>query len=326
MVGAVIVRDDRVIAEGWHRRFGEAHAEINALRAVPDPSLLPESTMYVNLEPCSHYGKTPPCADAIIEAGVGRVVVGCLDPNPAVSGQGVAKLRAAGVEVEMAEAPRPFVDFNCCFFLNQQFRRPYILLKWAETADGMIGRSYGERLRISGPVADKYVHYLRSVYQAIMIGKNTALGDNPHLNLRNYYGAHPVRILFDIELELPLTLNVFGPEGSVLVINRHRNDTVGNVEYFIPERAEAYMNLALLAQELYARRQIGSILVEGGRYLLQQFINQGMYDEIQVVRSPDAAPDADIPAPVLLYNFKFDEISPLGGDFLFRKKVQHIYQ
>lgn len=211
MVGAVIVHNDRIIGEGYHARCGEGHAEVNAIRSVKDESLLQESTIYVSLEPCSHYGKTPPCADLIIRKGIPRVVVGCVDPFSLVSGRGIQKLKDAGIDVkvgvleaECRQLIKRFVTFN-----TQQ--RPYITLKWAESADGFIdiNREEGQPVVLSTPITLMYVHKQRAEHHAILVGRRTALLDNPSLTTRNWYGKNPVRLVIDKELTLPTSLKLF---------------------------------------------------------------------------------------------------------------------
>ena len=319
-VGALVVKGGRIIGEGFHERFGGPHAEIVALDRVQNPAERVDATLFVSLEPCNHTGKTPPCTERIIRDGIAHVVVGCMDPNPIVAGKGIAALRQAGIDVQMAPDAKPFENLIRFFTLNQKRKRPYVLLKWAETADGKIGRSRGNRLQISGPDAIHYVHGLRSEYQAIMVGKNTVRKDNPLLSVRHQSGPSPVRILFDIDLDLSPDLAVFRPDAQVIVINHTRDETAGHIRYFVPQNKSAYLKLDILLGELYERCGIGSILVEGGRYLLQQFLNQDIYDEIQLLRNPRPAPsDADVSAPWVVHEFRFDRILPLGSDMLFVK-------
>jgi diaminohydroxyphosphoribosylaminopyrimidine deaminase/5-amino-6-(5-phosphoribosylamino)uracil reductase len=321
-VGSVVVCDNRIIGEGFHRSIGGPHAEVNAIEQVTDPGLLKRATLYVSLEPCSHHGRTPPCTDLILSVGIPRVVVGCTDPNPKVAGRGIEKLRAAGVEVELAPDPQPFRELNTFFFLNQSLHRPYILLKWAETSDGYIGRRTGERLMITGPQANRYVHGLRASYQSIFVGRTTARLDDPRLNVRLAPGKPPVRIVFDYDLALPHELQLFQTPGRLILINNRRDEIrEDQLTLYKPRKAEAFMDLEILAKELYEHLQIGSILVEGGRYVLQQFINQHLYDEIQVIRSPVPAKDDDVASPVLPYHFHFDTVDRLGEDLLLGKKV-----
>ena len=293
MVGCVIVHDlngglSRIIGEGWHQRYGDAHAERNAVLAVQsaDEHLLPYSTAYVTLEPCSHYGKQPPCADLLIKKRIGRVVCCNDDPNPLVAGQGFAKLRDAGIPVEtglLAEAGRAL---NARFFVFMEQQRPYIILKWAETNDGFIGGEGDKPLQISGPLAQRLVHKWRSEEDAIMVGTNTARADNPRLNVRlwpNETGKNPARIVIDRQLQLLPTLNLFDDSQPTLVYNLLKNETTGQTHFQQLNPDEPF--LPQLLADLYERR-IQSVLVEGGTMLLNSFIDAGLWDEMRVLRSP----------------------------------------
>ena len=211
MVGAVIVYQDRIIGEGYHVRCGEGHAEVNAIASVKDESLLRQSTLYVSLEPCSHYGKTPPCADLIIRKGIPRVVVGCVDPFSMVSGRGIQKLRDAGVDVTVGVLEQACKDLIKRFVTFNLKQRPYITLKWAQSADGFIDvlRQKGMPVKLSSPITSMYVHKLRAEHQAILVGRKTALLDNPSLTVRDWYGKNPLRMVIDRELSLPSSLRLF---------------------------------------------------------------------------------------------------------------------
>lgn len=320
-VGAVLVARNRIIGEGYHQYFGGAHAEVNAFAAVKTPELLPEATLYVNLEPCSHYGKTPPCVDLILEKKVSRVVIGTPDLNPQVAG--IEKLQAAGVTVVCAPDPTLYLNQNRFFVVNQCLERPYITLKWAESANGFIGKTGNERLLISGPMANKYVHALRSQYQAIMIGKNTARKDNPALTNRYYYGNSPIRIVLDADLSLPQDLHLFSSDAKVIIINKIKHEISENIQYFVPDAPDALMRFPILLKELYTRCNIGSILVEGGRFVLQQFINHELFDEIIMLRA-DASVEANVPAPILPYNFYFDSIQRIDTDCIFSRTINRV--
>ena len=239
MVGAVIVHNDRIIGEGYHARCGEGHAEVNAIRSVKDESLLQESTIYVSLEPCSHYGKTPPCADLIIRKGIPRVVVGCVDPFSLVSGRGIQKLKDAGIDVkvgvleaECRQLIKRFVTFN-----TQQ--RPYITLKWAESADGFIdiNREEGQPVVLSTPITLMYVHKQRAEHHAILVGRRTALLDNPSLTTRNWYGKNPVRLVIDKELTLPTSLKLFDGSAPTWIFTAQDKASTSQVTYFKLYRA-----------------------------------------------------------------------------------------
>lgn len=284
MVGAVIVHNDRIIGEGYHARCGEGHAEVNAIRSVKDESLLQESTIYVSLEPCSHYGKTPPCADLIIRKGIPRVVVGCVDPFSLVSGRGIQKLKDAGIDVkvgvleaECRQLIKRFVTFN-----TQQ--RPYITLKWAESADGFIdiNREEGQPVVLSTPITLMYVHKQRAEHHAILVGRRTALLDNPSLTTRNWYGKNPVRLVIDKELTLPTSLKLFDGSAPTWIFTAQDKASTSQVIYFKLDFSRSI--LPQILQKLYENK-LQALLVEGGSRLLQSFIDEGLWDEIYTEHS-----------------------------------------
>lgn len=310
MVGCLIVHEDRIIGEGWHPQYGKAHAEVNAIHSVrpEDTHLLPEATVYVTLEPCSHWGKTPPCSDLLIQNRIKRVICCNNDPNPLVAGQGFQKLRDAGIAVEtglMAEQGR---KLNARFFTFMEKKRPYIILKWAETSDGFVSDAGGQPVQISGPLARRLVHRWRSEEDAIMVGTNTARLDNPRLNVRlwphvdspgrsagavdspgvdspvaNGVSANPTRIVIDKQLSLRPTLNLFDNSQPTLIYNCLKMETAGQ-NTFIQVNADKPF-LPQLLTDLYERR-IQSVLVEGGTTLLNSFLDAGLWDEMRVLRSP----------------------------------------
>jgi diaminohydroxyphosphoribosylaminopyrimidine deaminase/5-amino-6-(5-phosphoribosylamino)uracil reductase len=293
MVGCVIVHDPedaepRIIGEGWHQRYGEAHAERNAIASVrpEDLPLLPQSTAYVTLEPCSHFGKQPPCADLLIEKQIGRVICCNDDPNPLVAGTGFAKLRTAGIEVETGVLDEIGRELNARFFTFFDRKRPYIILKWAETSDGFIGAEGGHPVKITGDLANRLVHRWRSEEDAIMVGTNTARNDNPQLNTRLWPGKNPIRIVIDNQLSLDQSLHLF--DGLQPTIVYHETEAEN-----IVERPNVFRYFALslrsgapvhALQDLH-QRNIQSVLVEGGAALLQSFIEAGLWDEMRVFRS-----------------------------------------
>lgn len=281
MVGAVIVYQGRIIGEGYHARCGEGHAEVNAVRSVKDEELLKDSTLYVSLEPCSHYGKTPPCADMIIRKGIPRVVVGCVDPFSKVSGRGIAKLRDAGVDVtvgvleaECQALIRRFVVFNTR-------RRPYVTLKWAQSADGFIDkkRTGGSPAVLSTPVTAMYVHKQRAEHKAILVGRCTAQLDNPSLTVRHWYGPNPLRLVIDRTLQLPESLRLFDGSTPTVVFTALRRASRENLEYVTLDFDRDI--LPQVMDEL-CRRNVQSLLVEGGTQLLQSFVDGEWWDEIYV--------------------------------------------
>ncbi|MCM1034165.1 MAG: bifunctional diaminohydroxyphosphoribosylaminopyrimidine deaminase/5-amino-6-(5-phosphoribosylamino)uracil reductase RibD [Paludibacter sp.] len=284
MVGAVIVSGNRTIAEGWHRRFGGPHAEVEAFRNVPEGTDLSNATLYVSLEPCSHYGKTPPCAELILRKKVKRVVVGCLDPNPQVAGKGIRMLQESGIEVQTGVLENECRELNKRFLCLHERHRPYVILKWAQTQDGIIGFSSeqltkrGERLRISNSVSKQIVHKMRAENMSIMIGTNTALQDNPRLLTTHWSGRNPIRIVVDQHNRIPATSNIFSTDAETIV---YRNNT--EWEYILQDLAS---------------RNIHSILVEGGATLLNHILRTDIYDEIHVETASFCA-GTGISAPLL---------------------------
>lgn len=285
MVGAVIVCDGRIIGEGYHIRCGEAHAEVNAIRSVKDESLLQRSTIYVSLEPCSHYGKTPPCADLIIEKQIPRIVIGCQDPFSKVAGRGIQKLRDAGREVivgvlekECQHLIRRFITFNT-------LHRPFITLKWAESADHFIDieRTNGKPVILSSPLSSMLVHKKRAEADAIMVGRRTALLDNPSLTVRNWYGHNPIRIVLDRSLSLPNDLQIFDGDIPTLIFTEKKRSDEKSITYITIDFS--HNPLIQIMEELY-QRKIQSLLVEGGSQLLQSFIDNGLWDEAFIEKCP----------------------------------------
>ncbi|WP_302544669.1 bifunctional diaminohydroxyphosphoribosylaminopyrimidine deaminase/5-amino-6-(5-phosphoribosylamino)uracil reductase RibD [Coprobacter fastidiosus] len=286
MVGAVVVHKGKIIGEGYHRRCGEAHAEVNAIRSVKNEELLRESTIYVSLEPCSHYGKTPPCCKLIIEKQIPRVVMACFDPFPEVSGRGVRMLREAGVEVITGVLEEEAIRLNSHFMTVQKFHRPYILLKWAQSSDGFIDRirSCSESpVLFSNAVTLTSVHRLRAEYDAILVGTRTALYDDPSLTVRYWSGKNPLRLVIDRRLELPENLRLFSDGNPTLVITEKIHEPSGNIEYLTVDFTKPI--IPTLLQELF-RRKISSLLVEGGAVLLQSFIDSDCWDEIRIEETP----------------------------------------
>jgi diaminohydroxyphosphoribosylaminopyrimidine deaminase/5-amino-6-(5-phosphoribosylamino)uracil reductase len=296
IVGCVIVHgepgEERIIGEGWHQRYGEAHAERNAILSVrlEDEHLLPESTVYVTLEPCSHYGKQPPCANLLIEKRVKRVICCNDDPNPLVSGQGFQKLREAGIEVETGLLNEVGRALNARFFTFFEKQRPYVVLKWAETTDSYIAGAGGKQVQISGPLSQRLVHRWRTEEDAIMVGTTTARTDNPRLNARLWPGRNPTRIVIDKQRQLDASLNLFDDLQPTLIYglvvpkkeDTSVNNETNNTSYIQLNSDQPF--LSQLLHDLYQRR-IQSVLVEGGTTLLQSFIDLGVWDEMRVFRS-----------------------------------------
>jgi diaminohydroxyphosphoribosylaminopyrimidine deaminase/5-amino-6-(5-phosphoribosylamino)uracil reductase len=291
MVGCVIVCEDRIIGEGWHRQYGGPHAEVRAIEDAEQKRnghLLPDSTAYVTLEPCSHTGKTPPCADLLIRKKLKKVVVCNLDPNPLVAGRGIKKLIAAGIQVETGILEKEGLELNKRFFTAMQKQRPYVILKWAETADGFIGKKGGPPVPISGALSNMRVHKWRAEEDAILVGFKTALADNPRLNVRNWSGRNPVRIVLDRYLQLLDSLHLFDGTQATIVVN-YLEETLLPTD---PERYAGVDQVAYLKvdaeqeqiSQLLAglfQRKIHSVFVEGGTTVINAFLQSGLWDEIR---------------------------------------------
>ncbi len=299
MVGAVIVHNGKIIGEGYHQKYGEAHAEVNAIQAVKDKSLLPESTLYVNLEPCSHYGKTPPCTEKILAYRIPRVVVGHRDPFPKVSGGGIKILRENGVEVIENVLQDDCAELNKRFFTFHKKQRPYIILKWAESTDGFIDtiRTSEKESRSIFSIAatKKLLHNLRASEAAIMVGTRTALLDNPSLTVNAPKGNNPVRIVPDRELKIPADYKLLNKEAKTIVFTEKNKESQDNIEYIRIHFDEPL--LPQIMKKLY-EKQLLSLLVEGGAMLINQFIEASLWDEIRVETATDVLLNEGVKSPL----------------------------
>jgi diaminohydroxyphosphoribosylaminopyrimidine deaminase / 5-amino-6-(5-phosphoribosylamino)uracil reductase len=281
MVGCAIVHDKRIIGEGWHKKYGGPHAEVNAVHDVREKHLLKESTAYVTLEPCAHFGKTPPCADMLVHEGVKRVVICNVDTNPLVGGKGIEKLRAAGIEITTGVMEEKGRQLNRRFFTFIEKQRPYIVLKWAETADGLIARENFDSKWISNEYSRMLVHRWRGEEDAVLVGYNTTLHDNPKLNVRDWTGRNPVRIVLDRDGKLPPGLNVFdGTQPTICYTSTKSIDQENLV--FVHVNRETFIQDVL--SDLFLRK-IQSVIVEGGSQILHEFISKELWDEARVFRS-----------------------------------------
>ena len=285
MVGAVIVHQDQIIGEGYHEKYGKAHAEVNAVNAVPDAlkKCLPDSTIYVSLEPCAHYGKTPPCADIIVKSGIKNVVIGTTDPFSEVAGKGVQKLKEAGCNVQEDILRARCQLLNKRFFTFHQQKRPYVVLKWAQTADGFIAKEDYSSKWISGTWSRKLVHKWRSEESAILTGTNTVKFDNPALDVRDWTGQDSVRLIIDENLGLDKKLKVFDDEQKTIVFNAQNAERKGNTKWVQLDFEQDI--LPQLYRYLY-EQDIQSVLVEGGSYLLNKIIDNSSWDEARVFTAP----------------------------------------
>lgn len=301
MVGCVIVHNGQVIAEGYHQKYGGPHAEVDAINKVLNQSLLEESTLYVNLEPCSHHGKTPPCADLIIEKKIPYVVLACQDPNPLVAGKGIAKLLHAGIDVKIGVEEENALFLNRRFITSMKKMRPYIILKWAQSEDGLIDhvRSAGQEgpAGISSEESLILSHTWRTQEAAILVGTNTVLADNPQLTARLAQGKNPIRVTFDRRDRIPSTAKILDGLAPTIVFNAERNYTTEWAEYVKIDFDSDTLHHAMA--ELH-HRKLQSVLVEGGTAILNEFIKAGLWDEARVICSPKYL-DAGIAAP----KFKF---------------------
>lgn len=292
MVGAVIVADGKIIGEGYTSSYGGAHAEVNAVRSVISrygessaSELLQRSTMYVSLEPCAHHGKTPPCANMIVEHRIPEVVIGCQDPFVKVNGMGVEILRSAGIKVTANVLEQQCKELNRRFFTRIGKSRPYVILKWAQTADGYFASDEPVQKWISNAASKQLVHKWRSEEDAILVGRNTALIDNPSLNTRLWQGKSPKRILVDRDLEVPENHAIFNEDGiDVIVFNALKTEWRGNKKLIAVENFDFYLPQNILYQ-LYLM-DIQSVIIEGGRKTLDMFIQAGLWDEARVFTGP----------------------------------------
>ena len=295
MVGAVLVDENgTILAEGWHEKYGEGHAEVNCFRHLETSKYrdleMSKCTLFVSLEPCSHYGKTPPCAKLIIEKGVGRVVVGMLDPNPLVAGKGVQMLREAGIEVIVGVMEKECRELNKRFLCLHEKKRPYVILKWAQTSDGFIDikRTGGSPLKISTPKTKEIVHRMRAENMAIMVGTNTVLLDNPRLLNTHWQGRNPIRVTIDRHGRIPADARIFSDDAETIVY-RDRTDW------------------PFILEDL-AKRNIHSILVEGGTTLLNHILETGIWDEIHVEVAPELTIGDGVKAPQITLPDTFEEV------------------
>jgi diaminohydroxyphosphoribosylaminopyrimidine deaminase/5-amino-6-(5-phosphoribosylamino)uracil reductase len=294
MVGCVIVLQDKIIGEGYHQLYGGPHAEVNAINSVKTPADLSLSTAYVTLEPCAHWGKTPPCAHLLVEKGIRKVVIAALDSNPLVAGKGVDILQKAGIEVVTGILESRARIQNKRFFTQQEKQRPYVILKWAQSQDGFLAKEDYSSKWISNTQSRQLVHKWRAEEDAILVGKNTALHDNPSLTVRDWTGKNPIRIVLDPLLKLPNDLHLYDRQVPTLCFNTVKAGLVQNLEWVkISTQFEVSEILAELNQ-----RKIQSLIVEGGAFVINQFIKENLWDEARVFTGPVNF-ESGILAPIL---------------------------
>lgn len=305
LVGSVIVFDGKIIGEGWHRKSGEPHAEVLAIQAVKDKGLLKKSTLYVNLEPCSHYGKTPPCSDLIIDQGIKKVVIGTMDSNEKVCGEGINKLKNSGCEVVLNVMEEECKELNRRFFTFHEQKRPYLILKWAQTADGFIAPykyvSGFEKLNpqnrpfwVSNELTQSFVHKLRTQEQSILVGSHTAQMDNPSLTARKFFGNQPLRLLIDKDLKIQDKANIFNHVSNTVVFQQKNVTPSANSTNIQFVQIDFKKNVPQQILDYLYQHQIQSVIVEGGRFTLQNFIDQDLWDEAIIIRSQKTLEDGTL--------------------------------
>lgn len=305
LVGSILVHNNTIIAEGWHRQFGGAHAEVNTLTQIHDENILQNSTLYVNLEPCSHFGKTPPCSHLIVDKKIPRIAIGMLDPNSVVNGTGISILKKNNIEVIENILLNECAEVNRYFIINQKKNRPYIILKWAETADGFMAAKNKERIQISGAESQILLHKWRSEIQAILVGKNTYYFDNPQLNARCWNDSKPIKFTIDSEMT-----NNYQWVSDWNIITRKQIEIPNNTTI----TTENTKDIKAITQKLYVNHNVGSILVEGGRELLESFLTADFFDEIRIIKSKKTklfsgieSPKADVPLEII-QEFRADTV------------------
>jgi len=283
MVGSVIVYNGEIIGEGWHQKAGEPHAEVNAIRSVKDPSLLDKATIYVSLEPCSHFGKTPPCCDLIIKNKIPNVVIGTVDSNIKVAGNGIKRLQEAGANVIVGILEKECYELNQSFFTFHEKKRPYIILKWAETQDGFIAPLQKEEQKpvwITNINSRQLVHKWRTEEQAILVGTQTVIDDNPKLNARDWEGNNPIRVVIDQNHRIPKTAHVFDNQTKTIVFSNKKSTP--SLENTIMEVIDFQQNIVQQIVDKLFQHQIQSVIIEGGAQTLQTFIDANLWDEARV--------------------------------------------
>lgn len=317
MVGCVIVHNGKIIGEGYHQKYGEAHAEPNAVKSVVErfgaeaETLLRESTAYVNLEPCAHFGKTPPCADLFVKHQLKKVVIGNRDPFSGVDGKGIEKLKNAGIEVISGILDDECREFNRRFFTRIQKQRPYIILKWAETANGYFATKDGHQKWISGALAKRLAHQWRTEEDAILVGKQTAIMDNPQLTAREWPGENPIRLVIDKNLQVPQSNHIYNADAKTIIFNEVKTDVAGNIHYIQMEDMHFYL-AQKIAFQLYLM-DVQSVIVEGGAKILTQFLDTNLWDEARIFSSSERWDDG-VPSPVI--NGHLKEQIQVGSDKL----------
>lgn len=320
LVGSVIVHEGKIIGEGYHEMAGQPHAEINAINSVKNSELLKDSTIYVSLEPCAHFGKTPPCANKLVEVGFKKVVIGTLDSHEKVNGKGKQILQDAGLEVVSGILEKECQELNKRFFTYHQKQRPYIILKWAQSADGFIDKDF-KPTQIGNPITKQFVHLLRSTEHSILVGTNTALVDNPSLTTREVIGRNPVRILIDFDLKVPQNFHLYNDEAKTIIFNAKKDAVEANVTFIKIDKDNFLNNLMTKLYE----HQIQSVIIEGGKFTLQQFIDHGVWDEAIIITNENLNLLNGTTAPI--FNFKPLEVKTYRDNTVefYKNKADEIF-
>jgi diaminohydroxyphosphoribosylaminopyrimidine deaminase/5-amino-6-(5-phosphoribosylamino)uracil reductase len=309
------VYKDRVIGEGYHQFYGGAHAEPNCIASVKNEEnhLIPESVMYVSLEPCVHFGKTPPCADLIIKNKIPKVIVGCRDPFKEVNGRGIEKLKSAGIEVELGLLENECREMNRRFLAFHTLHRPYIILKWAQTSNRKIAKQGNNRLFITNEFTNRLTHKWRSEESAILVGTNTAITDDPELTTRLWTGSQPIRLVVDMDLKLPSSLKIFNDKARTIVFNKKIHQESKNVLFY--QVTEDVSIVHQITNALY-QMNIQSVIVEGGSRLLQSFIDEKSWNEARIITNEELIIDKGLPAPEL------EDCRKIAEQRLFNDKIE----
>ncbi len=298
LVGAILVHNDKIIGEGYHQKYGEAHAEVNCINSVASlhQHLISKSTLFVSLEPCAHFGKTPPCVNLIIEKKIPHVVIGCIDSFEKVNGKAVEKLITAGIKVELGILEKECKKLNKVFFTTTQKKRPYIILKWAKTNDDFIAAENQKPIKISNDFTDTFTHKLRAKSDAILVGYKTILSDNSLLTVRHWQANNLTRVVIDMNNKLSNQFNVFNNEAPTIIFNKSKDEKKENITFM---KIESEKNIIKSILEKLYLQNITSIIVEGGATTLQHFINEGLWDEAIVINNEKLIINKGIKAPVL---------------------------
>lgn len=296
MVGSVIVHGDEIIGEGYHHKAGENHAEINAINSVKNPHLIPESTLYVSLEPCAHFGKTPPCSLKIKELGFKKVVIGAMDSHDKVNGKGKKIIQDAGIEVVSGILEEECIELNKRFFTFHEKKRPYIILKWAQSKDGFVDKDF-QPAAISNALVNQIMHKLRADEDAILVGTQTAIADNPSLTVRNVTGKNPTRIILDWNLKIPSDYNIFNQDARTIIINSVKDSEEHHIQYIKTDKNQPLQNII----DILYQQQIQSVIIEGGAYTLQRFIDENLWDEVIIITNNNLELQNGTKAPILSY-------------------------